>query len=1002
VRRLAGCVALLLCLLGQARTGSAAGSAKLPPPDLVGLVPLAVLLLDKPPVSAPAVALPPPPQALPPLPPPRYGIDPAQRPVAPIPAPRMLACNPIGSVLGVASELLECGRARYQKDDLEEALTALQNAVRESSDRRLIREARYWQGETLLRLGRDSEAERVFAPVVQDDPRSEFGLYAANELGWLALAKNDPTRALASFEGLLKLPAPPPLHAYARHGRAMSLYGLGRYADARDEWSTLLNVGGFSVPNLPRPLGTEASFWLADTLGRLGDYKRAADRLQTVAATPPPRLTESVLLRLGWWSEAAGRPLEAVKAYRTLLSARPGSSDVVWARAGLVRALLDLDDYAAARKEATELESADKNGTLSLPILLLMRAWLAEKSKPEEAHALDDALLARTLAPATRAWVLLSSGELARQSSQPEEARTRFDLVLQSPATPLLGSHAALRLAQLDFDIREFERAEAGAKALLSQALVPDVRTAALLLGAEAAYWARHYDEAAALYSRFLSESPQAPQAPLVTLALGWAEFRRGRLDDARQRWTSFASTSPTNPRAAEALLLSADLAATAGDLPTAQRLLGEIAARFPRSEQADVANLNRSILALNAGRAAEAVPELSLLLQRAPYSPYIGRARLARGVAFLAMGRTADAPADFRAALGQGEDALAHLGLGVVALARSAWEEAASEFAAAKGAASGTIAAAAEYGLAAAAFNQGKKDEFVKLATPLLSRPDDPRITPHLLRGMGSMAAEDKRWPEARDLALRLTSRFPGHRAGAQALVDVGTAAAADAQWKLVREMYERLAKGYPAQVAGMGDRLAFAEALLRTGAPADARRELESFVKSSRADPRMPRALVLLAEAQEATGNRAAALDIYTRLGREYPREKEAGTVLLSAARLLQADGRWGEARPILERALDQGDARLVGEAAFQLGEGLRAAGQNEEAAEAYMTAAYAAPETSWGRRALLGAGQSFSALKQNDAAVIVYKKLAAIPGVEPELLNEARDRLKALGAS
>ena len=37
--------------------------------------------------------------------------------------------------------------------------------------------------------------------------------------------------------------------------------------------------------------------------------------------------------------------------------------------------------------------------------------------------------------------------------------------------------------------------------------------------------------------------------------------------------------------------------------------------------------------------------------------------------------------------------------------------------------------------------------------------------------------------------------------------------------------------------------------------------------------------------------------------------------------------------------------------------------------------MTAAYVAPDSVWGRRALLGAGKSFAALKQNDAAVILF---------------------------
>ena len=244
----------LVALLGSALAASAAISFKLPAPDLRALVPLLALPLDKPQVALPAVAPPAPPQGVPELPPPRLVINPAQRPVAPLPPPRILACNPIGTVLGVASELLECGRSRYQRNELAEARVAFQGAIQDSSDRRLLQEARYWLGQTLLRLARIGEVERVFLLVVQDDPRSQFGLHAADDLGWVALELGDPGRALTYFDGLLKI-APPVLATYARHGRAMALYGLKRYAEARDEWAGLLNVGGFSAPNAPRPLG---------------------------------------------------------------------------------------------------------------------------------------------------------------------------------------------------------------------------------------------------------------------------------------------------------------------------------------------------------------------------------------------------------------------------------------------------------------------------------------------------------------------------------------------------------------------------------------------------------------------------------------------------------------------------------------------------------------------------------------------------------------------------
>jgi TolA-binding protein len=911
-----------------------------------------------------------------------------------MPPPRILACNPIGTVLGVASELVECGRARYQKGDLEEARAAFEEAVQRSTDRALLREGRYWLGEALIRLGRARDAERPLTLVAQEDPRGEFGFYATHALGWVSLELGDAGRALGYFDRLLKGGAPPALIAYARHGRAMALYGLRRHAEARDEWAGLLGQGA------PRPVALEAAFWLGDTLGRLGDPRAAVPRLQTFTAGGPQALIDSGLLRLGWWSRAAGQPLEAIKAYRAMLTAYPSSPEARWARVGLALALADLDDFAAARAEARWLETADPRGDLAVPVLLAMARAAAERGRAEEAQEIASELLGRSLGALTRSWVLLLSAEVARRSGRPDEARDRFELVRQSQVERPHMAYAALRLAQLDFDARDFAQALAAAEPLLGESLTPEVRAAALLLAGEAAYWARQYDRAAGFYARFLSEQPQHLQAPAVMLALGWAELRRGRLEIARQRWTAFAQAAPGHPHAAAALLLSAELAARAGDVPAAQALLDQVLARYPGTEHADLAVLNRALLAIREGRGKDALGDLESLARRSAASLFRGRIRAARGVALLQVGQFSEAGAEFGAALGQGEEALARLGLASAAMLRRQWPEAVREFAAARDLASGPAAAAAEYGLAAVAFNQGRSEEFKQFAAGLLASAPDPGVIPAVLAGMAHVAAQERQWPEARGYALRLVGQYPRHQMAAGTVGRLAGAAAAAEQWALAREMYQTLAARYP-ELAGRVDRMAYAETLLRTGGAAEARGELETFVTAAAGDPRLPRALLLLAEAREAAGDRAGAYEIYARLSRQFPAAKELPMGLLAEGRLLLADGRWSEARGLLERAVESGDARVAAEAAFHLGEGWRAAGKHEEAVEAYMTAAYMAPDIPWGRRALLGAGQAFTALERHDSAAIVYRKLLAAPQLEPALAEQARKALAALGA-
>jgi TolA-binding protein len=524
---------------------------------------------------------------------------------------------------------------------------------------------------------------------------------------------------------------------------------------------------------------------------------------------------------------------------------------------------------------------------------------------------------------------------------------------------------AELRLAQLEFDAREFAPAHAAAQALIAQPLPEDVRAAATVLAGESAYWARKWEQAATAYSRFASDFPKRPEAPAAAFAIGWAEFRRGRLDEARDRWAEFAQQYPSDPRAPEALLLAAELSAKAGDRARAQSLLDRVAGDYAGTGQAELARLNRAILALNAGRATEALGELNRIGGSGASSPYVGRARAAKGVAMVASKQPTMAEPELKAALGQGDDALCHLGLGVIAFDRGQWDAAGREFAAARDAGAGRIATAAEYGLAAVAFNEGKTDEFGKVAAELLAGPSDPAITPYVLRGTEALAVASKRWADARAAAQRLVNEFPSAPVTPEALADVSVAAGAAGQWPLAREMYQTLATRYPTAPAREAGRIVYAESLLRTGAAADARRELEAFAGSAApADPRRPRAMALLAETQEATGDRAAAAQTYARYAAENPAGKEAPVALLGAGRLFQSDGKWDQARPLLDRAIKDGEANVAAEAAYHLGEGLWAAGQHDDAAEAFMTAAYVAPDSVWARKALLGAGRAFAA--------------------------------------
>src|SRR5262249_24533429 len=186
--------------------------------------------------------------------------------------------------------------------------------------------------------------------------------------------------------------------------------------------------------------------------------------------------------------------------------------------------------------------------------------------------------------------------------------------------------------------------------------------------------------------------------------------------------------------------------------------------------------------------------------------------------------------------------------------------------------------AAAAEYGIAATLWNQGKMDEFKPFAQFLLSKPANPTVTPPMLAASASMAAEEGRWPDARTYALRGASEVSKSEAAPAGLSEVAMAASRANEWPLASEAFKILNERYPSYKTGREMRLDYAEALYRTGAYAEARARLQEFVDASPSSPELPRALLLLARTQEASGDAAGAPGQYKRGANDLPPQQPA----------------------------------------------------------------------------------------------------------------------------
>jgi len=474
-----------------------------------------------------------------------------------------------------------------------------------------------------------------------------------------------------------------------------------------------------------------------------------------------------------------------------------------------------------------------------------------------------------------------------------------------------------LATARQDLARGNFKRALAGAETVVRSNASASQRASALLMAGDAAFALRDYPRASGHYTAFLSSYPTLREAPRAAMARGWAKLRQGDIGHAQWAWSHVADEFPGDSRAPLALILAATAASKVGDRTSAQVALDRLLAAYPRSPYVQAARLQRALLALDRGDEGAAAREL-------------GDAIRTSGTA---------AVKDYAA---------------IASAFTTPGAEAALESAAQRAPAGG--------------------DSLARFADAVIDARE-PRTTPPLLHAVALVAASERGWtdPLVDSLSNRLIDEFPSYGAAAALLTRVAAAAAAASRWQVAARDYDKVVARYGDTPAGAGVRLELAEALVHTGALPEARDQLRRAALAGGEES--PRAWLRLAEISQTMGDRREALAAYERVPRALQRTPES---LLAHARLLQETGQVDSARPLLQTVARSSKGETASEAACVLGRLESERGQHAMALEWFASAVSAAPDSRWGRLALLGSGDSLAALDRGPEALAAYTRL------------------------
>ena len=232
-------------------------------------------------------------------------------------------------------------------------------------------------------------------------------------------------------------------------------------------------------------------------------------------------------------------------------------------------------------------------------------------------------------------------------------------------------------------------------------------------------------------------------------------------------------------------------------------------------------------------------------------------------------------------------------------------------------------VAAAADYGLAVAAFHKGARQRVRQARQAALAAlPPGPRSADRagelLYVAHRRSRVESKDWPGALGTARRLVDRLsrPTRRPTTRSSASAAGAAAAKA-WPVALEADTLLRQRYPQSPFIDGGRVRVAEALLETGKADEARREIEQVAADDAERQRGP--TLLLARVREA-GRRPQrrARGVRARRARGPAPEWSGRRAARPRAPARRRRSAGDQARGVLERLLKSEDNAVVAEAA------------------------------------------------------------------------------------
>ena len=305
-----------------------------------------------------------------------------------------------------AEAVLLLGHTRLALEQPEPALQAFQRARTFNPVPGRPLEARFWEGETLFRLKRYTEAAAAFDDVVRRDAVSPFAPDALYGFAWCELEDKRPERAIKALNDFLGAWPNHALAGSAAFYLARALVDANRAAEA----APVLSGYATRYPN-SRVLA-DARYLLGWVKLSTGDTAGAVADLRAFAAAHPTheRAAEARMLVARTVAKQGGERDEMLESYKLLMDAQPPTADGLHDAAGIAARLERTRERDAAWRK---LRATFPDHPLTRRLALDMATAAFKEQNWKDAASLAQ-LAAHSDEDAVRAegWLLTGEAEL--------------------------------------------------------------------------------------------------------------------------------------------------------------------------------------------------------------------------------------------------------------------------------------------------------------------------------------------------------------------------------------------------------------------------------------------------------------------------------------------------------------------------------------------------------------------------------------------------------------